>query len=81
MIGLGLNLQIRVIAEGVETAAQLALLQDQHCPEGQGYFFGRPTAGAEFPGLLARIADEVCKRGPSNGAHPIQIVAHGNPVI
>ncbi|MEO8063465.1 MAG: EAL domain-containing protein [Pseudomonadota bacterium] len=72
VIGLGFNLQIRVIAEGIETAAQFELLQHQHCPEGQGYFLGRPTTGARFPDMVAQIADDICKRAPSNGTHSTQ---------
>ncbi|HYJ41129.1 MAG TPA: EAL domain-containing protein [Steroidobacteraceae bacterium] len=52
VIGLGRNLNIRVVAEGVETAAQLARLQEQQCPEGQGYFFSRPVIADELPRLL-----------------------------
>jgi diguanylate cyclase (GGDEF)-like protein/PAS domain S-box-containing protein len=52
VIGLGRNLNIRVVAEGVETAAQLARLQEQQCPEGQGYYFSRPVIADELPRLL-----------------------------
>jgi len=37
VISMGNNLQLKVIAEGVETADQLAFLQIQRCDEGQGY--------------------------------------------
>ncbi len=43
-IGLARELGISVIAEGVETEAQLRLLQAWGCREVQGYFFGRPVA-------------------------------------
>jgi predicted signal transduction protein with EAL and GGDEF domain len=36
----------------VETAAQLAHLQEQQCPEGQGYYFSRPVIAEEVPALL-----------------------------
>ena len=52
VIGLGQSLNIRVVAEGVETAAQLERLQDQQCPEGQGYYFSRPVIADELPRLL-----------------------------
>ncbi len=52
VIGLGRSLNIRVVAEGIETAAQLARLQEQRCPEGQGYYFSRPVTADEFPRLL-----------------------------
>jgi EAL domain-containing protein (putative c-di-GMP-specific phosphodiesterase class I) len=46
------NLNLRVIAEGIETSQQLAVLQNERCAEGQGYFLGRPTDAAQFAHLL-----------------------------
>lgn len=53
IIGLAHNLRLEVIAEGVETAAQLDYLRRQDCDEAQGYFFSRPLPAAEFALLLA----------------------------
>ena len=52
VIGMGKNLKQRVIAEGVETQAQLALLQARHCDEGQGYHFSHPVSAEDFALLL-----------------------------
>lgn len=52
VIGMGKNLRQRVIAEGVETQAQLALLQARHCDEGQGYHFSHPVSAEDFARLL-----------------------------
>jgi EAL domain-containing protein (putative c-di-GMP-specific phosphodiesterase class I) len=49
---MGKNLKQRVIAEGIETHAQLAFLRTHHCAEGQGYLFGRPMPAFEFGRLL-----------------------------
>jgi diguanylate cyclase (GGDEF)-like protein len=54
VISMGKSLQMRVVAEGVETREQLAFLQQQRCPEGQGYYFSRPVAPVEFAQLLCR---------------------------
>lgn len=54
MITLGRNLQLRVVAEGIETLRQLSFLMGHNCPEGQGYFFSRPVAGDECAALLHR---------------------------
>ena len=48
VISMGKSLGYRVIAEGIETAEQLAFLQAQRCAEGQGYFFSRPLVAEEF---------------------------------
>jgi len=42
IIGLAHSLKLEVIAEGVETAAQLAFLQGHGCDQIQGYYFSRP---------------------------------------
>jgi EAL domain-containing protein (putative c-di-GMP-specific phosphodiesterase class I) len=52
IIDMAKNLKKRVIAEGIETQEQLALLQSWHCGEGQGYLFSRPVPAAEFTHLL-----------------------------
>jgi diguanylate cyclase (GGDEF)-like protein/PAS domain S-box-containing protein len=58
VISMGRSLHMRVVAEGVETREQLAFLQEQRCPEGQGYYFGRPLAAGEFTPLLGRSVVE-----------------------
>jgi len=47
MINLGKSLKQRVIAEGVETRAQLKFLQLHGCGEGQGYYFSPPVAAEQ----------------------------------
>lgn len=42
VLALGKSLDISVLAEGVETEEQLALLRLEGCPEAQGYLLGRP---------------------------------------
>ncbi|HEY3840995.1 MAG TPA: bifunctional diguanylate cyclase/phosphodiesterase, partial [Bryobacteraceae bacterium] len=52
LIGMGRNLRLRVIAEGVETRDELAFLQSQHCDEGQGYYFSAPHSAHDFARIL-----------------------------
>lgn len=46
------NLGLGVIAEGVETEAQLALLREQDCDQFQGYLYSKPLPAEEFIQLL-----------------------------
>jgi diguanylate cyclase (GGDEF)-like protein/PAS domain S-box-containing protein len=64
VIGMGRNLKQRVIAEGVETYAQLAFLRDRQCNQGQGFRFSHPVSAEEFACLLADGNDEASSRGP-----------------
>jgi len=48
IITLAHNLRLQVMAEGVETEEQLRFLRLLRCNEGQGYFFGRPSAPESF---------------------------------
>ena len=54
VIGMGKNLQMQVVAEGIETHEQLAFLQDHECPIGQGYYFSEPLLGRDLPQLFRR---------------------------
>jgi len=56
IISLGQRLNLRVIAEGVETADQVAFLRDNNCDEMQGYHFSKPLPADEIVRLLARAA-------------------------
>ena len=52
IIAMGHSLNLRVIAEGVETEEQLAFLYDRGCDEFQGYLFAKPLPDADFRAVL-----------------------------
>jgi diguanylate cyclase len=56
IIGMGHSLDLKVIAEGVETQEQADFLQINGCDEVQGYFYGKPMAGKDLALLMKRAA-------------------------
>lgn len=55
IISLSESLGLRVIAEGIETHEQLALLREYGCMEGQGYLFARPQPARALTEFQKRI--------------------------
>jgi len=52
IVSLAHSLHLKVVAEGVETEAQLELLKATGCDQYQGYHFSRPLPAAEFERLV-----------------------------
>lgn len=44
IVAMAQSFDIHIVAEGVENAAQLKILQDMGCQQAQGYYLGRPMA-------------------------------------
>ena len=60
IIGLARILNLRVVAEGVETAEQRTFLEEMECNDMQGFLFSKPVPAEEF--------EKILERSPS-GAH------------
>jgi EAL domain-containing protein (putative c-di-GMP-specific phosphodiesterase class I) len=52
IVGLGHALSLRVVAEGVETAAQAALVRRLGCDEQQGFYYAQALPPDEFAALV-----------------------------
>jgi EAL domain-containing protein (putative c-di-GMP-specific phosphodiesterase class I) len=52
VIALAQSMKLEVIAEGVESAAQLDFLGAHGCRQMQGYYFSKPVTAGEVEGLL-----------------------------
>lgn len=63
IIALGHELNLKVIAEGVETEQQLEFLRAHGCDEMQGYLFSRPVPPAELAALVRMRAGEAAASG------------------
>ncbi len=57
IIAMAHSLNLAVIAEGVETHAQLNFLREHGCDEVQGYLFGHPVPAAQFERLFGTSAN------------------------
>ena len=55
IISMAHNLNLKVIAEGVETADHVAFLLEQDCDEAQGYFFARPLSAVDLEDKLIEL--------------------------
>ncbi len=60
IISLAKWLGLSVVAEGIETHAQMMFLRSMGCNYGQGYYFSRPLSEADFCNLLRFGARETC---------------------
>ncbi len=65
IINMAQGLNLRTIAEGVETAEQLTFLRLHSCDVVQGYYFSKPVPAAEFAGILqmSYLSKSVAWRG------------------
>jgi EAL domain-containing protein (putative c-di-GMP-specific phosphodiesterase class I) len=61
IISMGRSLNLRIIAEGVETVEELDFLKLHQCEEAQGYYFSRPVPPAKFAELLSDCPPESVK--------------------
>ncbi len=59
IISLGHSLRLKVLAEGIETPAQLRFLREFGCDEGQGFLFSKPVPGKTFETFLGRGKFEI----------------------
>jgi diguanylate cyclase (GGDEF)-like protein/PAS domain S-box-containing protein len=59
VISLGQKLNMRVIAEGVETDYQVAFLRQRNCDEMQGFHFSKPLTAKEIEVFLAALETEM----------------------
>jgi predicted signal transduction protein with EAL and GGDEF domain len=57
IINIARSLKLKVVAEGVESALDVAFLGAQNCDEGQGFYFSRPVTAEQFAGLSRMLSN------------------------
>jgi diguanylate cyclase (GGDEF)-like protein len=67
-LSLGHSLGLDAVAEGVESAEQLAMLDAEGCRLAQGYYFSPPVHVHEINGMVRALADGRLELAPSAGA-------------
>jgi EAL domain-containing protein (putative c-di-GMP-specific phosphodiesterase class I) len=68
IVQLGKELNLEVVAEGIETIAQWEYLTAEHVDAGQGYLFSRPLSAEAAENLLKELkatVDALQSTGPS----------------
>jgi EAL domain-containing protein (putative c-di-GMP-specific phosphodiesterase class I) len=54
LVGLAAELEMEIVAEGIETETQLGYVTGAHCTAAQGFYLGRPMPEAEIRARLER---------------------------
>ncbi len=65
IISLAKKLNLKIVAEGVETQKQLEFLQSNHCEEVQGFYFSKPVAPSELETILQRRGSRIKRVMPN----------------
>ena len=68
IIGIGLTLGLRIVAEGIETSTQWRLLKDWGCHHGQGFLMSRPVPQQDLATLLHQHGSVPARSDPAPAA-------------
>jgi diguanylate cyclase (GGDEF)-like protein len=77
IIGLGHNLDLKLVAEGVETGEQLEFLRRERCDLIQGFFMSQALPAQAFERLLSPVGSAVADAPGNSGATEVRPVGLG----
>jgi diguanylate cyclase len=80
VIAMADSMGLRVIAEGVESAAQLAFLKSKHCDEVQGYYLSRPLPVNDITEVLQNHQRVAADEPTGMGDRRVLLVVDDDPV-
>jgi len=72
IIAMSHNMNLAVVAEGIEVSSQLEFLQQYDCEYGQGYYFSKPLAASDVPSFINQNRDGL----PSNTSWELFNIQH-----
>lgn len=81
VISLGHSLGLELVAEGVETEAQVGWLRRERCDEIQGFHFSPPVAAVEFERMLAAGRNLYADPRPADSARTSLLIVDDEPNI
>lgn len=78
IIAMAHNLDLRVVAEGTETAEQVDFLRNQRCDETQGFYFSKPLPPAEIRCMLSHcycfaLPEAASSEHPASNIHQLKL--------
>ena len=79
IIGLGRALNLRIVAEGVETAGQLDALRSMGCDVAQGFLFMRPVPDWCIDELLHLEPDALARQHVVTAPFPLSVPVQQGP--
>ncbi len=81
IIAMAHTLRMKVVAEGVETEAQLHFLRNRHCDQMQGYYFSKPVPAADFAAMLSEEKRLDLESGTASNQQNLLIVDDDAPTL
>ena len=71
ILAMARNLDLKVVAEGVELEEQLSFLKQHRCDQMQGYLFSKPLPAKEFEALVVKHGEGLARDNTNRQSHSV----------